>query len=285
MIKINSLLRSASLKLSQSGVDNPDEETRILFEFAGGPCKKEQILNGISETDENTAGRFSELLKERLSGRPLQYILGQWDFYGNPFYVGEGVLIPRAETEMLIDESDYFLKGTAGAKVLDLCSGTGCIGITAALHNPSAQVFAVEKSEDAFLWLEKNINKFNLSNIRPVRSDIFDGAGAIINSAPFDILLSNPPYIASDEIATLQKEVAAEPRTALDGGKDGLDFYRAIRTLWLPLLKKDALVCVECGEEQTDEVASLFSDCCDNISIKKDFNNLPRTVTANYRGE
>lgn len=285
MKRINDLLKTASVKLLQGGTENSAEEAIILFEYAGGPSKKEQILKGITDVDESTAERFLELIEKRLSGIPLQYILGEWDFCGNMFYVGEGVLIPRAETQLLADEADNYLSGRNNAKVLDLCAGTGCVGITVALHNPSAQVYMVEKSGLAFEYLKKNTDRYNLKNVHLVRGDIFEGVKIIDNIKDFDVLLSNPPYIATDELETLQTEVRHEPRLALDGGADGLDFYRAIGGLWLSVLKKGALVSLECGEDQTERLSALLSQCCENISVKKDFNGLPRTVTANYRGE
>lgn len=284
MKRINDLLKTASAKLLQNGIENSAEEAGILFEYAGVPRKKERILKEITAVDDNTADLFLELIEKRLSGTPLQYILGEWDFCGNMFYVGEGVLIPRAETQMLVDEADNFLSDRSNAMVLDLCAGTGCVGITAALHNPSAQVYLVEKSDLAFEYLKKNTDRYYLKNAHLVKSDIFDGP-QVINIKDFDVLLSNPPYIATDELGTLQTEVRREPRLALDGGADGLDFYRAICELWMPVLKKGALVSFECGEDQTEQLSGLLSQYCENISVKKDFNGLPRTVTANYRGE
>ena len=285
MKRIDDLLRTASVKLSQNGVENSAEEARILFEHAGGPCKKEQILKNITAVDESTADAFSEFIEERLSGRPLQYILGEWDFYGNMFYVGEGVLIPRAETQILVEEADKYLFGKNGSMILDLCAGTGCVGITVALHNPSSQVYLIEKSDPAFEYLKKNAERYNLKNVHIIKGDIFDGTRIAGGIPDFDVLLSNPPYIATCELETLQDEVKSEPRLALDGGDDGLDFYRAICILWLPALKNGALVSLECGEDQTDDVCAMLSGYCENISVIKDFNGLPRTVTANYRGE
>ncbi|MBQ6265105.1 MAG: peptide chain release factor N(5)-glutamine methyltransferase [Clostridia bacterium] len=285
MKTINDLLKTASLRLLQNGAENSSEEARMLLESAGGPSKKEQIINGVTEVDDTVADLFSKFIEERLEGRPLQYILGEWDFYGNMFSVGEGVLIPRAETEILIDEADAYLKNFEGACVLDLCAGTGCVGITLALHNPSSRFYLIEKSDEAFVYLRKNASRYNLKNVSLVKGDIFEGAKIIDNKTGFGALISNPPYIPAGELETLQKEVKREPRLALDGGSDGLNFYRAICELWLPLLKKDALVCLECGENQTEEVGSLLSRNCENITVKKDFNGLPRTVTANYRGE
>ena len=285
MKRIKDLLKTASEKLSQNGIENSAEETGILFEYAGGPSKKERILSGVNDVDEDVSALFLELIEKRASGTPLQYILGEWDFYGNMFYVGEGVLIPRAETQMLVDEADNFPSDGNNAKVLDLCAGTGCVGITAALHNPSAQVYMVEKSDLAFGYLKKNTERYNLKNAHIIKGDIFNGVQIMDNPKDFDVLLSNPPYIATEELETLQAEVRQEPRLALDGGADGLDFYRAVCELWLPALKKGALVSLECGEDQTERLSALLSAYCENISVKTDFNGLPRTVTANYRGE
>lgn len=285
LMRINDLLRTASEKLRRNGTENAGEEAEILFQHAGGPSKKDRIMKSVVYTDEKTAESFVNLVDERLSGKPLQYILGEWEFYGNLFYVGEGVLIPRAETEMLVDEEDAFLKNKRQANVLDLCAGTGCVGITAALHNPLSTVYAVEKYDSSFRFLEKNVAKFNLKNVHPIKRDIFDGVAITDAEIRYDVLLSNPPYIATDELKSLQKEVRFEPETALDGGVDGLDFYRAIYELWLPALKQGALVSLECGEDNADKVAGILSERCCDIEVKSDFNGLPRIVSAKYRGD
>lgn len=220
-------------------------------------------------------------VERRISGEPLQYIIGEWDFYNRTFRVGEGVLIPRPETEMLVEESLNFLKGRSeGEKtVLDLCSGSGCIAVSIAANCPGSKVYAVEKSPAAFEYLKQNI-VLNRAEVVAFNDDILTGCAHLMRAkGRFDVIVSNPPYVRSEDCKTLQTEVLREPPEALDGGEDGLTFYRAIAERWLPLLKEDGLLLVECGEDQADDIVRLFSAASDReIAVLKDFAEIPRVV-------
>ncbi|MBO4893547.1 MAG: peptide chain release factor N(5)-glutamine methyltransferase [Clostridia bacterium] len=284
MRRINQLLTQAAAALENAGVENAGYDARLIFEHISGITKKTQITERIECVSDETAGEFEKLISERAGGRPLQYILGEWYFCDIPFSVGEGVLCPRPETEMLVDEADEYIRGLEKPVIADLCAGTGCIGLTLALHNKNAEVILIEKSPEAFSYLEKNAAKLNLPNVRLVCGGIEQGA-AHFGIDTLDVIVSNPPYIASAEIPFLQKEVGREPVTALDGGKDGLEYYRIINEKWLSSLRIGGLIALECGEDQPDEIKKILSGACSHIMTHKDFNNLPRTVTANYRGE
>ena len=160
---------------------------------------------------------------------------------------------------------------------MDLCAGTGCIGLTAARLNPNAKVFLVEKSPDAMKYLQKNADKFALTNVRIISGDIFSGFDAFDIPKP-DLILSNPPYINSGDIALLQSEVLKEPAMALGGGRDGLDFYKAIAEKWLPYC--GGAIAVECGEGQADLIRAIFSNQCAETCSIKDFNGIERVVVG-----
>ncbi len=261
--------------LKDNSVDNYLNEARWIFESVF-ECKSDYlILNGSDTADKIKTEIFIEKINQRVSGVPVQYVIGEWDFYGESFYVGEGVLIPRPETELLVDFAVEFLKDKVKPVVVDLCSGTGCIGLSVARLFPDTKVYMIEKSDKAFAFLQKNKNKFALDNIEIIQGDIFDGFEAFDLPCP-DLILSNPPYINSDEISSLQKEVHIEPEMALDGGKDGLDFYKAIAEKWLSHC--NGAIAVECGESQAHDIKILFSECCSDLSSVFDFNEIERVV-------
>ena len=271
---VREIIRSAERSLEENGTDDAEFEARQLLVFAAGV--KHGGMDPCSEINRQTEEKFSGLLFRRLQGEPLQYILGEWDFYRYSFYCGSGVLIPRPETEELTEKCIRFIKKHGVKRVLDLCSGTGCIGISIALDCPQTEVVCVEKYDAAYSYLVKNIEKHGVKNVIPVKDDALAPSKV---GGTFGLIVSNPPYIESCEIPLLQKEVLSEPLTALDGGKDGLDFYRAIKKYRLGELEAGGLLAVECGEKQTAEVAALFSDECETECFNDIYGN-PRIVTA-----
>ena len=212
-----------------------------------------------------------DAIERRLSGEPLQYIIGEWEFYSLPFLVGKGVLIPRPDTETLVDCALEFI-GSHPLSCIDLCSGSGAVAI-AVEKNSRAKVSALEKSEEAFYYLEKNI-KLNNSEVLAIKGDI--------NDAPrekYDVILSNPPYIPTGDLAGLQKEVQREPRMALDGGLDGLDFYKIIVKNWLPALNSGGMIAVECGIGQAEDIKGLFLAAgLENVGTKSDLCGVQRVI-------
>ncbi len=261
--------------LEENSVENFQNETRWIFESVF-KCKSDYIIMHSSESaDKNKSVEFLFKINQRASGVPVQYVIGEWDFYGETFCVGDGVLIPRPETEILVDFALDYLKGKTSSVVIDLCSGTGCIGLTVANLLKNANVYMIEKSDTAFSFLKKNKDKFLLKNATIIQGDIFDGFEKFDIPEP-DLILSNPPYIISEEIASLQAEVLREPAMALDGGTDGLDFYKAICEKWLSHCK--GAIAVECGEGQADDIRKLFSLQCSETYSVNDFNEIERVV-------
>ena len=275
---ISELEKLGSQKLRASGKENSDFDARCLLEFVLNLNPTQYLLNRSEEVDSVCAEKFLSLVERRSNGEPLQYILGKWEFMGLPFYVGEGVLIPRPETEMLVEFALDFLKDKKNPVVIDLCSGSGCIAISVAKHLPNAKVYAVEKSDLAFPYLKKNIWLNCVFNVSAVHGDIFDRT--LLSDIKPDLILSNPPYIRSPEIASLQSEVRNEPSMALDGGKDGLVFYREIANGWLDRLGTGGAIAVECAEDQTEDIIRMFSEKTQYAEAFNDLSGLPRTVTA-----
>lgn len=252
-----------------------DFETRVIFEDILNIKTKPYDYTCVNAS-ENQVSLMNEIISRRKNGEPLQYIIGKWDFYGFTFNVGDGVLIPRPETENLVE---YVLNEIQNVKtpiVFDLCSGSGCIGITIAKLRPDSKVYLFEKEDKAYFYLTKNLESFNLKNATTVKCDIFDFDLSDLPMA--DVLVSNPPYIKSNEIPLLQTEVKCEPVTALDGGKDGLEFYKCIASKWTSNVKKGGLIAMECGDGQSSEILPLFENLSSEKKVIFDFNNIDRII-------
>ncbi len=218
------------------------------------------------------SGEFLTAVQKRLSGIPLQYATGKAYFMDRVYFVGEGVLIPRDDTEVVVRECMEHMKGNE--KVIDLCSGSGIIAVTLAKAFPKAEVYAVELENVPYGYLTKNI-AYHQANVKAIRDSIFNEC----MEGEFDIIISNPPYIRREEIPHLQKEVRFEPESALDGGINGLDFYRCIAEKWVSRLKKGGQIFLEIGEEQAQAVSQLLAvRGITEIGVVKDIQNLDRVV-------
>ena len=199
---------------------------------------------------------LADWLTRRLRGEPLQYLLGEWEFWGLTLAVGEGVLIPQPDTEILVEQGLDAIRAVSQPRVLDLCAGSGCVGLAVAKERPDAAVTAVEWYPEALGYLERNIAALDLP-VKAVQADVLAAPPTEL-AGPWDLILSNPPYLAPQEEVLLAPEVLRQPRQALFGGRDGLDFYRAIRESWLPLLKPGGTLAVEIGWQQKAAVLALF---------------------------
>lgn len=251
-------------------------EALCLFEDILGYTKEQIYLSNI-EVNQNDISKLDASIKRRKKGEPLQYILGKWDFYDLTFSVGEGVLIPRPETEMLVDFALDKLKNIENPVVYDLCSGSGCIGLTIAKHRKDATVYLLEKERAALRYLLKNQIDNEIRNAVVINDDLFSVDLSLF--PPADLILSNPPYINSDEINKLQKEVLFEPSSALDGGTDGLAFYRCLADRWCDKVKSNGFMALECGEEQSGSIIDIFNGKYMKKNVIFDFNNIDRIVT------
>ena len=268
MKKIVELIRGV---LNQAEIEDADFETEQIIRHVTGLSHSEFVMADTIEFE--SAGKAFLLARKREKHIPLQYLIGEWDFYDCTFSVGSGVLIPRPETEFIVEKALEIIPQNSCATVVDLCAGSGCIGITVAKHRPDTQVILVEKEDDALHYIIENIRRANVKNCHVIKGDLFDGC-----DFSFDVLLTNPPYIATSEIPLLQKEVRFEPVTALDGGSDGLDFYRGISEKWLDKINNGGFCIAECGENQPAAVLEMFSDKLTDCEIYKDIFGVERFV-------
>jgi release factor glutamine methyltransferase len=261
--------------LRNGGIENAAQEAKWIAEYAVGR------YNG----SERAAPQLDEIVCRRINGEPLQYLLGEWEFYGYPFKVGKGVLIPRPETELLVDVARDALFGSAlfglGAPstlVLDLCAGTGCVGISLA-KKTGCNVIAVEKSPSAIKYLKKNIKLNKVENqVKIIKGNVLEIKLLLYKA---DCILINPPYLSGKEMLSLQKEVTYEPKMALYGGKDGLDFYRKFFASWREAIAQTRLFACEVGDGQAEEVCRLMEGIGVIPAVKEDFNGIDRIVFKN----
>ena len=261
--------------LSCNGVDEAEFKSLCLVCHLDG-IKNSEYPQHID--DEIIMKRFADLLWRVKAGEPLQYVIGKWDFYDSEFYVGKGVLIPRPETEELVEKVIDRAKGPDKCVIYDLCAGSGCIGLSVAKACPESTVYLVEKSDDAMQYLLKNAE--NITNAKVICADIKDD----IDLPNADIIVSNPPYIKTYDIKNLQPEVQYEPVMALDGGKDGLDFYRIINDNWFCKLNDNGVLFLEIGEEQGEAVKNILANF-KNINVYKDMYGNDRIVVADNSKE
>lgn len=280
---LSQLYRKARSDFQNFGVDSPQYDAMCLMEHFFGVNRAELVVMGDKLPETELEQEFLKAVEKRSSGYPLQYILGKWTFMDIPLFVGEGVLVPRDDTEVLVREAIERIKSIENPKVIDLCSGSGAVALAVAKACPRAEVFAVELSELAFLYLEKNIEYNGCKNVKAVKGDMFK-LHTNFADGEFDAVLSNPPYIKSDVIATLAKEVQHEPKLALDGGADGMIFYNAIAENWKVKIRKNGFIGVEIGEDLTDEVVDLFkTNMLEDISVFKDMAELDRAIFGTVR--
>lgn len=252
----------------------PDYEARLLLSQVLGLTAAELLLNRGDEAD---CTKAFEIAEKRISGVPLQYLLGQWEFYGLPFKVGEGVLIPRPETELLADLAAERL--TENDCLLDLCSGSGCIPIAAA-KTVGCKATGVELYPEAYGYFIQNIALNQAEGlVRPIQGDAL-APETLGLKGKFKLITSNPPYLTAEEMAKLQREVTREPESALFGGEDGLDFYRRLFLLYKPYLAEDGMIAVEVGDKQHEAVMGLAEEAGLTADCILDYNRIGRVVTG-----
>lgn len=273
---VNEIYQSGLKLLENNNIENSKFEAQSLLQKAFSLDRVGFIMHKTDKADENCSHNFLKFIEKRISGEPLQYILGEWSFMGFDFKVGRGVLIPRDDTEVVVNLCIDFLKNRTDKKTVDLCSGSGAIAV--ALDKISgAKVTAVEIDETAFSYLETNV-KENNSSAKPVMADALEICETFADGE-LDLIVSNPPYIKSADIETLQKEVRLEPRLALDGGEDGCDFYREIVSRWSRKLKKGGALAFELGENQADAVKALMTEQgFSDFKISLDFGGVQRAI-------
>ena len=257
--------REGRRRLAAAGVDSPAFDAISLFQKYFGLDRQALILRGAEPAGEEPSRAFLAAADERAAGRPLQYLLGVWPFLDMELAVGEGVLVPREETELLVREGAARLRRErpaagdgAGLAIADLCSGSGCIGCAVARSLPRASVVLADISSGAMEVARRNVARNGLAG--RVSYMLCDAtAPPPVMTGQFDLIVSNPPYISAIDLLTLDPSVRDyEPIWALDGGEDGLDFYRAIVENWTGTLRGGGAMMFEVGEDQAAEVKALM---------------------------
>ena len=270
-----------NLKDKLKAVEDGDTEASYILENACSLNRTQLIFCYGDEISQDAYEKAFSMADRRLSSEPIQYILGLWDFMGFSFEIGEGVLIPRPETEILVEKVLERIKSINEPVIFDLCSGSGCIGLSIKKIRTDAKVFLVEKSDDALFYLKNNCRKLcgELNDTTVIQGDIlqFESFDGLPHA---DVIVSNPPYIRSNEIPGLQSEVLREPHLALDGGEDGLIFYRVLVNKWSKKLKSEGFMAFECGENQANDICDLFAKINFDKEIINDYNNIQRIVTG-----
>ena len=240
--------------LRASRVEDPEAEARLLLEYFAG-VSYATLLSDRDRTYDLPA--LEDAVARRRAHEPLQYILGAWEFCGRRFTVNEHCLIPRPDTEILVEEAIRRLP--AGAKFADLCTGSGCIAVATLCHRPDTQAVALELYEQTLALATENARANGVGErFSPICADLLsDGVDALAAHAPLDAILSNPPYIRTSDLEGLSAEVHKEPRAALDGGEDGLVFYRAILRDYAAMVKPGGQILLEIGYDQADDLRAL----------------------------
>lgn len=273
---IRELLSEVICALAGVGIENARFEADCIFQKAG-LSRLMSITEPTAEVSAETERSVREMLSRRLSGEPLQYILGEWEFCGLPFEVGEGVLIPRQDTETIVEIAREYIGGYGSeCRAADLCAGSGCIGISLA-KLCGCSVKSYELSDKALTYLRRNISLNGVDGlVTPIKADVLSESAA--GDEEFDVILTNPPYLTENDMNELQTEVTHEPKMALYGGTDGLDFYRGIIPLWTKKLRRGGLIAAEIGINQEHDVMRIFGQSGISADCAKDACGIYRVV-------
>ena len=265
-------------QLEAAGCEEEVFEAKQIIKHITGLTSAEILTHYNNNLTMYQQNNLTAIIKQRAAHYPLQYIFGEWGFYGCRFKVGPGVLIPRQDSETLVDTALEFLKDKESPEVLDLCSGSGCIGIALARQKSLSKVTLVEKYEEAMRYLKENIKLNGAENATAVLADVLKPPQF---DKRFDIIVSNPPYIPADEMDSVTYEVKFEPETALYGGEDGLLFYRAIAADYIKYLKKGGMLAFEVGIKEADAVCEILRvSGYKDIKKQKDLNGIFRVVSG-----
>lgn len=257
----NNLFLDIRARLKRAGVESAQLEAREIICFAADKTREQFYRDMMLYASGEMERRVEELVQRRLSGEPVAYIIGEWEFYGLSLDVSREVLIPRMDTEVLAEEAILAARGAGeGCRVLDLCAGSGCVGLAVAANVPECKVVLADLSEGALRICRQNVRRCGLSNQVTCLS-----ADAKLPPLPalwdFDVIACNPPYIPTADIPTLDSSVKDyEPHEALDGGEDGLDFYRTVAAKWKGALRLGGRLIFEVGMGQSPDVEAILSE-------------------------
>lgn len=254
----NNLYLDARRALKTAGSDNAQLEAQELLSFAAEKSRQELFRDMTLYAPAPIVERFNGLMERRLNGEPVAYLVGEWEFYGLTLDISPDVLVPRDDTEVLTRQAIERVAALSGeVRVLDLCAGSGCVGLAIAKNCPHARVMLGDISEGALRVCRQNTRRNNLTaQVSSCQVDALDKPSSALWD--FDVIAANPPYIPTGDLDALEVS-RFEPRLALDGGEDGLDFYRAITEKWVPSLRPGGWLLCEVGIGQVGKVEALFA--------------------------
>lgn len=277
-MNIEEILKKEINNLKQNNIENSTLKAKILLANILNVKKEYLLIHSEEEVKQEDKIKYENCIKELIKGKPLQYITNKQEFMGLNFYVDENVLIPQPDTEILVEKAIEIAETTQKNKILDMCTGSGCIAISLAKKINNAQITAVDISNSALNVANKNVINNNVENkIIFINSDMFNNI-----EEKFDIIVSNPPYIETETINKLEIEVQNEPHLALDGGIDGLKFYKIIANNAFEYLNENGYLLLEIGYNQQNSVTQLLQDIgkYKNIETIKDLGGNYRVVIA-----
>ena len=278
-ITYNDLYLDIRKELRLAGSEASTLEARELVCFGTGKTREELARDGGLYASPELELRVRELVQRHLEGEPVAYLIGEWEFFGLPLDISADVLIPRPDTEVLAEQAIEYIKTLDDCRVLDLCAGSGCIGLAVASQAPKARVILGELSDAALKICRQNVRRNGLSvRVVPFQVDALEKPGRHLGE--FQCIVSNPPYIPRADIEELDGSVKDyEPLMALDGGEDGLDFYRSIVEKWKDALVPGGRMYFEVGIGQADDVLRIMrAQGFGDIQIIKDLHDIPRVV-------
>ena len=263
-------------RLERFGIEDYGFEARVIIKHITGFDNKKIMMNYNALLSPYQLKQVEDIIMKRQARYPLQYILGEWSFYGRTFKVGEGVLIPRADTEIVVETALNLIKDTTNPAVLDLCAGSGAIGLTLSLEREDSNVTLLEKHTPALRYCKLNKDLLSADNAQCINGDVFTGD---CSNGKFDLIVSNPPYVSEDDMKTLQPEVGYEPVVALCPGSDELLFYREIVKNYKKAVNSGGSFCFEVGINQADSVKEILSSAgLKNVEAVKDYAGIDRVV-------
>ena len=278
-ITYNNLYLDLRQRFHKAGMADPTLEARELVCCAAGKSREELSRDGRLYVPAAVEQQVERLAQRHLAGEPVAYLIGEWEFYGLPLDISESVLIPRPDTEVLVEQALSRLQGVSEPRILDLCAGSGCVGLALAKHLSGSRVVLGELDEGALRICRQNIRRNDLTGrVVSLQMNALEKPPAHLGE--FDAIVSNPPYIPDGDIAGLDVSVRDyEPHLALRGGEDGLDFYRAICAQWRTALRADGRLLFEVGIGQADNVLRIMRSCgFGDVEITPDLNGIPRVV-------
>ena len=285
-ITYNNLYMNIRQELHRAGIQAATLEARELVCFAAGKTREQFVRDGRLYVPQDVEEQARALMRRHLAGEPVAYLIGEWEFYGLPLDISEQVLIPRSDTEVLAGEAIRWLQTQQDARVLDLCAGSGCVGLAVASQVHACRVVLGEKSEAALRICRQNIRRSGLlGRVTPMPADALEPPTRQLGE--FDCIVCNPPYIPTQDIETLDVSVRDyEPHMALDGGEDGLEFYRAISENWREALHPGARLYFEVGIGQADSVLRIMRrQGFGELEIVPDTAGIPRVVYGTLYNE